>query len=128
MNFLSRIFMFIDLSKKCLFTDFMGRNTTITLLLGIKFQKCVHVNRSTFSIVSLSPTLFLPRPFLHPSLLPTSTFCSIFPLSFFPRRLLHPFRPPLPHLLLSSIPHNFASYPFPPSPPFFHHVFFFSFI
>ena len=53
---------------------------------------------------------------------------SIFSLSFFPRRLLHPFRPPLPHILLSSIPHNFASYPFPPSPPFSHRVFFFSFI
>ena len=45
------------------------------------------MNRSTFCIVSLSPTLFLPHPFLHPSLLPTSSFSLFLPsasLSFSP--------------------------------------------
>ena len=39
----------------------------------------VQVNKSTFSFVSLSHTLFLLHPFLHPSLLPTSTFSLFFP-------------------------------------------------
>ena len=64
------------------------------------------------------PYLISPSPFLTSFSFTYFNLFSIFSLSFFPRRLLHPFRPPLPHLLLSFIPHNFASYPFPSSPPF----------
>ena len=84
------------------------------------------VRPCTFSIVSLSPYLISPSHFLTPFSFTYFNLFSIFSLSLFPRCLLHPF--PLPHLLLSSIPHNFASYLFPLSPPFSHRVFFFSFI
>ena len=61
------------------------------------------------------PYLISPSPFLTSFSFTYFILFSIFSLSFFPRCLLHPFRPPLPHLLLSSVPHNFTSYPFPPS-------------
>ena len=87
------------------------------------------MNRSTFSIVSLSPALFLPHPFWLPSLLPTSSFSLFFPsASPLVAYLLHPFRPPLPHplihlsLITSPVIHSL------PFPLFSHHVFFFSFI
>ena len=76
------------------------------------------------------PYLISLSPFLTSFSFTYFILFSIFSLSFFPRCLLHPFRPPIPHLLLSSIPSIITSPVIHslPLPPFSHHVFFFSFI